>query len=210
MMNLSGSLLLLAGLLVGGSMSRLDRSSATEALAAQVESLQGRVDAIQQAQWQHGLRHALAGHDAAMWATRLTMARAEGSDWSTKRSNAEVRGILDAVLLDYFAAVEEYESAASQAQELMHQPKSRITERVSEQAATTHAHARQFENHQRTSWTSTLELAYRAAASIDEADHFEREYRAGRSRVVKSTVMQEVVPTWKSLEHLLGSSAEEK
>jgi hypothetical protein len=172
--------------------------------------LQGKVDAIQQAQWQHGLGHAIAGHNTAMQATELTVARAECSDWSTQRSKAETRGIIDAVLLDYFTAVAEYESAASQAQELMRKPKSMITERVSAQAATAHAHAREFDNHQWTYWTSTLVLAYSAAGSVGEADYFGREYRAGRSRVVKSVVMQETVPNWKSLEPLLEAGAKAK
>jgi len=210
MLNLNGSLLLLAGLLAGGSISELNSSSALEAHAAQMETLQGKVDAIQQAQWEHGIRHALAGHNTAMQSTKLALARAECSNWSTQRGKAEIRGIVDAVLLDYFTAVVEHESAASQVQELTRKPKSMVTERASEQAATAYAHAREFENHQRTFWTSTLVLAYRAAGSVDETGYFGREYRAGRSRVVKSVVMQEAVPTWKSLEHLLKSSAEAK
>ena len=99
MLNLNSSLLLLAGLLAGGSISRVVSSSALEEPAARLEALQGKVDAIQQAQWQHGLRHALVDHDAAKHAIELTMARVRCSEWSAERSRVEVRGIIDSVLL---------------------------------------------------------------------------------------------------------------
>lgn len=210
MLNLNSSFLLLAGLLVGGSTSRLVSSSALEDQAARLEALQGKVDAIQQAQWQHGLRHALADHDAAKHAIELTMARVRCSEWSAERSRVEVRGIIDSVLLDYFAAVVEYESAASQAIALTRKPKSLITQRSSEQSANAHAHAGQFETQQQTFWTSTLALAYRAADVAEETTYFESKYREHRSRQVKSDVMQRAVLTWESLEHILKPGGSEK